>query len=115
MTLKTKIRGSSLVEVLIALAIISVCAVLASGIYLNVQKSDRALQKVKAEIAAHKVLEQTLRVREFFDSSDKFDGFIVKKMISINDEFRDCIDLRIIVYDREGKRILEEMVTSRNQ
>jgi len=104
------LKGSSIVEVLIALAIICFCASLASVIYLNIQKSSLPFFKMKAVEVAEYYMKETLDKRSFFEETYKAEEFSVKKTLADSENFPDCINLRIIVFDN-SKRKLYEMET----
>jgi hypothetical protein len=101
------VKGSSIVEVLIALAITSFCASLAVVIYLNIQKSSLPFFKVKAIELAEFYMKETLDKSTFFEESYNAEEFTVKKTIIGSAIFPDCYQLRIIVFDASRKKIHE--------
>lgn len=103
----TYLKGSSIVEVLIALAITSFCASLAVVIYLNIQKSSLPFFKMKAVELAEHYMKETLEKRSFFEESYKAEEFSVKKTLSSTENFPDCIHLRVIVFDNSKKKLHE--------
>lgn len=103
----TYLKGSSIIEVLIALAITSFCASLAVVIYLNIQKSSLPFFKMKAVELAEHYMKETLEKRSFFEESYKAEEFSVKKTLSTSENFPDCVNLRIIVFDNSKKKLHE--------
>lgn len=104
---KTYLRGNSIIEVLIALAITSFCASLAVVIYLNIQKSSVPFFKIKAIEAAELYMKETLDRHTFYEETYKAEEFTVKKTIAEHDLFGDCYVVRLIVFDGNQKKITE--------
>lgn len=103
----TYLKGSSIIEVLIALAITSFCASLAVVIYLNIQKSSLPFFKMKAVELAEQYMTETLDARSFFEESYKAEEFSAKKTLRSSENFPDCITIRIIVFDNSKKKLHE--------
>lgn len=102
-----RLQGSSMVEVLIALAITSFCASLAVVIYLNIQKSSLPFFKVKAVELAEYYMKQTLDTMDFSEEDYKAEEFMVKRSVAPSADFPDCLLIRIIVFDASRKRLYE--------
>lgn len=102
-----RLKGSSLVEVLIALAITSFCAALASAIYLNIQKSSLPFFKVKAMEIAGSYMSETLEKRNFSEEEYTVEEFMVRRKIEPAALFPDCYLVRIMVFDMSRKKIAE--------
>ena len=90
---------------------ISFCSSLAIIIFLNIQKSSLPFFKIKAEELASHCLESTLKNKSFLDDNFNSEEFSVKKTVTINSLFNDCLLIRIIVFDGNKKK-LHEMETS---
>jgi type II secretory pathway component PulJ len=105
--IKNKVEGSTLVEILVALAIISFCASLAMIIYLNIQKSNLPFFKIKAVEWSEVRMKEALEKRDLSEEVYKEEEFTVKKIISRHPEFNDCFIVRIIVFDGSKKKILD--------
>lgn len=101
------LKGSSIVEVLIALAITSFCASLSVVIYLNIQKSSLPFFKIKAVELAEYYMKETLEKRSFQDETYKAEEFSIKKSLATSESFPDCLNLRIIVFDNSKKKLHE--------
>lgn len=110
------VKGSTIIEVLIALAILSFCTTLAVVIYLNIQKSSLPFFKLKAQELATYYMEDALKNKTFVEETFKENEFSVNKTVVLNEQFRDCYTLRIIVFDNTKKKIfeLETAVHSQN-
>ncbi|MBA3681208.1 MAG: hypothetical protein H0W73_08595 [Bacteroidetes bacterium] len=105
--LKKYLKGNTIIEVLIALAITSFCSGLAVIIYLNIQKSSLPFFKIKAVELAEIRMKETLLKRTFFEETYKEEEFTVKKTISSHELFNDCYVIRMVVFDGTKKKLFE--------
>ncbi len=105
--LKKRVKGNTIIEVLIALAIISFCIALASIIYLNIQKSSLPFFKLKAVDLTEKYMHDSIEKKNYVDETFKQEEFTVKKVIRPHDMLSDCILIRILVFDGSQKKIHE--------
>lgn len=104
---KTYLKGNSIIEVLIALAITSFCASLAVIIYLNIQKSSLPFFKIKAVELAEFYMKKTIAEHTFEDELIKAEEFSVKKNVAAHELFNDCYVIRMIVFDGSKKKVFE--------
>jgi len=102
-----KLKGNTLVEILIALSITSFCSALAVLIFLNVQKSSLPFFRLKAVEIADQYMREALEKRELNDETYKAEEFNVKKVVSRHETFPDCYNIRIIVFDAAKKKLHE--------
>ena len=102
-----KLKGNTIIEVLIALAILSFCSSLAVIIYSNLQKSSLPFFKVKAVELAEFYIKDALDKRTFTEETFKAEEFTVKKLVNTNELFSDCYTIRILVFDGTKKKIHE--------
>lgn len=102
-----KVKGSTIMEVIIAMAILTFCSALAVAIYLNIQKSSLPFFKVKAGELIEKHIRLALVERNYNDLSVKEEEFTVKRVYTTHDYFKDCYVLRVLVFDSEQKKIQE--------
>ncbi|MDX2172822.1 MAG: type II secretion system protein [Bacteroidota bacterium] len=101
------LKGNTIIEVLIALAIISFCASLAVIIYLNIQKSSLPFFKIKAEELAVYYAEDALKNKTFTEETFKAEEFSIKKTVEMHPQFQDCYIVRVIVFDGNKKKLHE--------
>ncbi len=108
LNLKTKIKGNTMMEVLIALVIMSFSIALATNIYMNIQKSNKSFFKLKvielSETALQKYSQHITANEETF----KVEEFTIKKIVSSHQLLNDCLVLRVIVFDNQLKKIHEQ-------
>lgn len=101
------LKGNTIIEVLIALAILSFISALSVVIYLNIQKSSTPFFKMKALELAENYISQTIEKKDFSDSAIEVDEFELKRKISSISNLPDCILLRVLVYTNSKKKIFE--------
>ncbi len=104
---KKHLKGNTIIEVLIALAITAFCSGLAVIIYLNIQKSSLPFFKIKAVELAEIHMRETLQQKKFTDETYKDEEFSVKKTIAIHEVFNDCYLIRMVVFDITKKKVFE--------
>jgi len=84
---KKGLKGSSLPETVISIAIISICVLVAFLIYVNVVKNNDSLGYLEAK---HKVEELTFQVineKDYLDSNYKFEGYTIQKKVNEYDDY----------------------------
>ncbi|MFO0356999.1 MAG: type II secretion system protein J [Sphingobacteriaceae bacterium] len=105
--LKIKVKGNTIVEVLIALTILTICSTLAIRIFLNVTKSNTSFFKLKAiELAEVKLL-KSIKDKDFTENITKAEEFTVKQSIKSSEQYQDCICMQITVMDNDLKVVAE--------
>jgi prepilin-type N-terminal cleavage/methylation domain-containing protein len=105
--LSYNLRGNTIIEVLIAMAILTFCSTLAVVIYLNIQKSSLPFFKIKAVELAEFYMRQSQDKKEFSDQTFTAEEFTVKRSVGTAGTFPDCYLLRILVFDGTKKKIHE--------
>lgn len=107
MALKNKYKGSTLPEVLVALAITSFCSTLAVVIYVNIQKSTLPFIRMKANELAATYLNTAIAKKDYFDNSYTAEEYTIQKTVRKNAAFFDCVDIKITVLDGNHKQLTE--------
>ena len=102
-----KLKGSTLVEVLIAMAIVMFVIGLFTTIYLNVIKSSDHHRKIKAALLLDKMAFETKQSRLFLDEEIKSDEFVLVKRISPYPGVSNLSHLTLKVFDK-NKKLLSE-------
>ena len=112
-----KLRGNTIMEVLIAMAILTFCSALAVIIYLNIQKSTLPFFKIKAVELAEFYMKQSFDKKEFTDETFSAEEFSVKRNVRNVNVFPDCYLIRILVFDGNRKKIheLDQVVHKSNE
>jgi hypothetical protein len=112
MALRTRYKGNTLPEVLIALTITAFCSTLAVTIYLNIQKSTMPFIRIKSNDIANKYLNEAIEKKDYFDNTYSEEEYSIRKSIKRSDKYPDCLILKIEVFDISNKKISEVQSTN---
>lgn len=96
-----------MVEVLIALAITSFALVLASFIYLRLQKSSKPFFKVKAVELAETYMGKAWKDVALMDETYTHEEFTIKRSVRTHPVFVDCQTVRVVVFDLNKTAVFE--------
>lgn len=107
MVLTKKYKGNTLIEVLIAIVIMSFTSAFGVSIYINIQENSMPFLKLKASDIANYCLKETEKANNYFDKSFNEEGFSLKKTITHSDVYPDCIILKISVSNNKEKKLCE--------
>jgi hypothetical protein len=102
-----RLKGSSIVEVLIALAISTTCIYMSAAIYLGIQRSNRSISRLKAIDLCERYLEETRIKRTYWDETYQSSGYSIQKTIIRHELFLDCLSVHFLVFDASKKKVGE--------
>lgn len=102
-----KIKGSTLPEILIAIAIISFTSVMGLTIYLNIQQNTQPFKHAKANELAQIYLTNSLKEHLYLDDSYKEEEFTIKQKWERCAEYPDCSMVSISVWTKQDKKLCE--------
>lgn len=105
--LKKKIKGATLIESLIAMAVIMLCFGIATTVYVNVISSGNQLQKLKSQLLLKKIAVETKQSRLFLDEKISFDEIVVQKKIILYSGLKNIVQLNLKAYSKTGKLLSE--------
>jgi len=100
-----KYKGTTLIEIMIALALTSFAMTLAVIIYLNIQKSTLPFFKLKASEMGNKCLNETINNHDYFDKQFEESGFFISRSVQQNRLYGDCYDITVTVFDGDKKKL----------
>src|ERR1700741_2419287 len=101
-----KLKGSTLVEIMIAMVIILFCTTLATVIYLNILKSQNTGEKLRAFYVLKKAAETAENKTDFMDSELKENGFTIRKICKSYKNNPSLIEIRLTATNEEGKVLI---------
>ncbi len=107
-TLKNKIQGSTLVEVLVAMIIVVICLGIASIIILNISKSGSTGLKLFAEQYAEKIIEESKLNHEYEDEIYETEGIIIEKHVGLYKNLDGLLELTITVFNSDMKQLVQK-------
>jgi Tfp pilus assembly major pilin PilA len=104
-----KLKASSLVESVLAIAIISTCATIAFLIYLNVVRQNKSINYYQAKQKIENLLFSTVIDRDYENDVFRFDGYNIHKEVDI-DIKKQTVEVSFIIEDGGKKYILKELI-----
>ena len=102
-----KIKGSTLIEVLVAMIIVMVTFGIAMAIFINVSSSDRHVQKLKAQLLLSEVAIRTKAENSFIDATIELENITLNKTITSYREIPGLNILLLEAFDINGKKVAE--------
>lgn len=110
-----KLRGSTLIETLVAMTIILFCSTLAALVYSNVLSSQNTAQKTRAYYVSRQVFDQALAKKNFLDLSEENEGLRVEKKCKPYKGDNGLIWINVKVYSEKEKLLWEESRVFNNE
>lgn len=102
-----KVKGSSLIETITAMLIISMVFGMALLIYLNVYKANGQILRAEAAIALQDAWAETERSKDFTNRSWKFDDFVLYREINPSTDNKDLLVIKFEIRNKEAKLLSE--------
>ncbi len=78
------LKASSVMESIIAISIISVCALVAFLIYLNVIKQNKSINYFNAKHSVNLLTKESILENDYEDDTYTFDGYTIDKVVTVN-------------------------------
>ncbi len=80
------LKASSLVESVIAIAIISICVLVAFTVYLNVVRQDKSIHFYNARHKVEHLTIESIEKKDYEDNVFKYDGYTITKEAIMDEE-----------------------------
>jgi type II secretory pathway pseudopilin PulG len=103
--LRIKIPASTLIEAIVALIIITIITGMASTFLTQNIKNNNLINKAKTFLILDNEIEKTIKYKEFEDSNQYIDGYLVEKKVTKNNYDGKLINIQFIISDNRGKLI----------
>jgi Tfp pilus assembly protein PilV len=103
-----KLKGSTIIEVLVAMVIILSCSSLATVIYLNILRSQNSAEKLKAYRILKQVQQETESKANFINEETTVDVFTVKKDCKPYHSDMHLVQLTVSVRNADGKELMKQ-------
>ena len=101
-----KLKASTLIEVLVAMVIISISFAIGLAVITNVINSSNQKQKLDAFLLADSVAVQTIKEERYFDENYEFENFNLVKTVHQHQKNNNLEIIQIAVFDKTKKKIL---------
>ncbi len=106
--LNRTLKGSTLIEVLVAMVIIVICLGIATIIILNISKSGNTRLKLFSEQYAEKVIEQSKLNHEYQDENYETEGIIIEKRVGLYKNLDGLFELTVTVFNVDMKQLVQK-------
>tara|TARA_R110002072_G_scaffold287464_4_gene453148 strand:+ start:21841 stop:22188 length:348 start_codon:yes stop_codon:yes gene_type:complete len=83
-SLKSSLKGSSIVETVIAITIIAMCSLIATLVFANVINSTEPIKKYAFEFELEQIIEKTITNNEHTGYIYKYDDFTIERKVEHN-------------------------------
>jgi len=111
MAVLTKIKGSTLVEALVAMILILITSGVGFTVYLNVLRQDNFRQKIKAEQVLNAELIETMKSERKLNEVKSYEGMTIQKIVlpyySEKTKVNDLLLLTLTAYSEDKVRLKE--------
>ena len=107
--LKKKLRGSTLIEAVVAMVIISIVLGFSTMIIVNLKKNNEFAYKTKTFIELKNELIRTKEEKSFQDELLEFTGYYIQKSCLTYKRNKKLSIIKLELYDRETNKKLFEI------
>jgi type II secretory pathway pseudopilin PulG len=107
-TLKNlKIKGNTIIETVIALTIILIVFGIATTLFVETIKEQDSIKTIKATGVLQAYANRTISEKDFFNSSEQDNEFILKREITDTSAFINLIRIHFSILDTSQKMVNE--------
>lgn len=101
-----KIQGSSIIESMLAMVIIGIVISASITLFVSLRKDSFLERDQKAYLKCSHWFTETLEKNEYLDDKQTYESFDLVREIT-NKENLNCIELKVVAYDKFGEQIIE--------
>ncbi|MCK4661790.1 MAG: type II secretion system protein [Bacteroidales bacterium] len=107
--LKLKLlKGSTIIEVIVAMMLIMLCYGIITVIFLNIKKTGNNRLKLNAYLLIEHVIQETNKEKSFFDEDYEYDNLIIYKTVSKYQKSEDLKEICFEANNKDGNIIIEK-------
>jgi hypothetical protein len=104
---KIKFKAATILESMIAMAIIVTCISIATIINVNVLNSDKDYLTFKAIILSNRISDSLKTEKLFIDGEEKQDGFIINRTFEKYKGIENILQMSLKIMDENNRLVLE--------
>ena len=101
-----RLKASTLVEIIVAMVIISTVFVLSLAVFVNISKNSNNGLKLKAALISEEVMVSTRQNKLYIDEEIDIDHLDIIKRVSTYKSYKDLVLVSIEIKDKRGKSLL---------
>ena len=94
---KMFVKGSSLIETVISITIITICSLIATLVYTSVINQTPILKKYEYEYEVEKLINKTITEKDYTYYKKKFEGFTIEKKVTNETENKQIKSVTFII------------------
>ncbi|MDO5968989.1 hypothetical protein Q4Q35_04140 [Flavivirga aquimarina] len=79
------LKASSVLESVIAISIISICALVAFMVYLNIIRHNKSIAYFNARHSISLLIQQSIEQKDYESNDYTFTGYSIKKQVDVNE------------------------------
>jgi type II secretory pathway pseudopilin PulG len=98
---KNYIKASSLIETVIAIAIIAICSLIGTLVYSKVLNQTSPLRKYEYTYQLEKLIQEALVHGDLQPVNRKYEGFSIQKRVDQNPIHKNLKDIRFLVINQK--------------
>lgn len=96
--IKSTFKGSSILEALISISIISIIVVLSMVLFNNIQSSNKSFSRLKGYSIALEEIENAIENKLFFDENKQLENYSVSRKITRSEKYPGILKLEVSIY-----------------
>lgn len=94
------LKGSSLLESVIAIVIISTCLLVSMVVYMNVVKQNDSVHYFNAKHKIEKIIKKNIIEREYENDTYIYKGYKIEKTVLVNDDKTVLLEFNVKTGDK---------------
>jgi len=105
-----ELKASSLVESVVAISIISICALVAFLVYLNIVKQSKSVHYYNAKHQVEFLAHESVKQQNYEEDIFQFNGYTITKNVSIDKE-EQTVFLAFIIKTGNSEHQINKLIT----
>lgn len=105
MIVTKRILAGSLIEITVAVTLLSMVFMFSVLIYINASKTTNSYYKLKLANHLRYIANETVSNKDFIDEEIIFDDYSIKKRVDFYKDYANLIHLKIEGYNKSGRLI----------
>jgi prepilin-type N-terminal cleavage/methylation domain-containing protein len=100
-------RGSTLLESIVAMVVLGICISIAVQTYANILKSENGRLRLKAGLFLEQVASSSKKERSFLDEEIRTESFLVRKTVAVYPPAPGLVLLKLVATDPDNRKLAE--------
>lgn len=105
-----RLKGSTLLEALIAMVLLLICIIISAGVINNIVQSADSADKLRAELLLSKWMVDTVDQLKFVDEETTSNDLKLTKKVTRLTDYDDVVYIRLVATNKEARVVGEKKV-----